>query len=151
MMPVPQPAPALLRFFVRGRPVSKGSPSILRNARTGKPFVRESPTEKSWECAIRVLAQLEARRSRWVRIEEGPVRLELDFFLPRSGKREGCPAQLAAFKPHPDSDKLWRAVGDALEGVIYKDDCQVTECSVTKQVVAGDDEPGVWISVGRVA
>jgi Holliday junction resolvase RusA-like endonuclease len=142
--------PASLRFFVRGKPKSKGSPAIYRRGGTGKPFVRESPAEKSWECAVKVLAQLCARRTGWCRIEAGPVRMELEFMLPRSGKRQGTPAELAAFKPHPDTDKLVRAVGDALEGVAFHDDCQVTECTVSKRVVVGEEEPGVWVDVRRV-
>lgn len=141
--------PDSLRFFVRGRPRSKGSPAILRNARTGKPFVRESPSEKSWEAAIKVLAQLEARRRGWRCVETGPVRVDLMFLLPRSGKRDGTPEELAAMKPQPDGDKCRRAVLDALERVIYRDDVQVVAGDTSKRVLEGE-EPGVWITVGRV-
>lgn len=144
-------SPESLRFFVRGRPRSKGSPAILRNSRTGKPFVRESPSEKSWEAAIKVLAQLEARRRGWRCLEAGPVRVELLFLLARSGKSEGSVDELAAMKPHPDLDKLTRACCDAMERVLYKDDCQVVALQLSKRIVQDDEEVGVWIWVGRVA
>jgi crossover junction endodeoxyribonuclease RusA len=56
-----------------------------------------------------------------------PVLVYMHFYLdrPPSVKRE-----LPAVKP--DWDKLARAVGDALIGVVYGDDCQVVRAKVAK-------------------
>lgn len=140
---------AALRFFVRGRPRSKGSPSIMRNARTGRPFVRESPAEKSWEAAIKVLAQLAMRRRRLSPFE-GPVAVRLEFLLPAPARKRRDGRERAAWlSPTIDIDKAARAALDAIARVAYADDRQVVELVASKRL-AGEDEPGVWISVGRV-
>jgi len=78
------------------------------------------------------------------------VRVDLSFVLPRSGTREGTPLELAAMKPHPDLDKLTRACCDAMERVLYRDDCQMVAGAVTKRVAERGEEPGVMITVERV-
>ena len=135
-----------LRFFVPGKPCSKGSPAILRNRRTGKPFVREKPTEVSWEQSVRVVAQVAKHKAVFAMVTAGPVAVTLEFILPRSGKRQGSANLLAAMKPHPDIDKTARACLDAMTGVLYADDCQVTRLVAEKAV---GERPGVWIEVGR--
>jgi Holliday junction resolvase RusA-like endonuclease len=140
-----EPSLRPLRFFVPGKPCSKGSPAILRNRSTGKPFVREKPTEISWEESIRVVAGV-AKRKEVFALLLGPVAVRLEFVLPR---RKGCTVDAvlrASMKPHPDADKLARAALDALAGVLYVDDCQVTELGVRKAV---GERPGVWIEVAR--
>lgn len=135
-----------LRFFVPGKPCSKGSPAILRNRRTGRPFVREKPSEVSWEESVRVVAHVAKRKALFAMFTAGPVEVALDFVLPRSGKRQGTPEMLAAMKPHPDIDKTARAILDALAGVLYADDVQVTRMVTSKAV---GEKPGVWVEVKR--
>jgi Holliday junction resolvase RusA-like endonuclease/uncharacterized protein YbjQ (UPF0145 family) len=145
----PQPTSALA-FFVPGKPCSKGSPTILRT-RAGRPFVREKPTEVSWEETIRVVAGVAKRREVFPMFAAGPVAVRLSFILPRSGRRQGTTEMLAALKPHPDTDKLSRAVLDALARCLYADDCQVTELRASKRVAETSERPGVWIEVQRPA
>lgn len=104
---------------------------------------------------------------------EGPVEIRLEFFTlrPKShyrGKRAKCshflPGSLQC--PHcppkllrpgvqlrptsaPDGDKLWRSVGDALNGVCYRDDRQVCEAVVRKRYTS-PSQPycGVLVMVG---
>jgi crossover junction endodeoxyribonuclease RusA len=142
--------PASLRFFVRGSPKSKGSPAIYRRAGTGKPFVRESPAEKSWECAIKVLAQLCARRTGW-RCAEGPVAVDLEFLLPSAGKRPRRDGQARAawLSPTIDIDKAARAALDPLASVLYADDRQVVDLRARKRLAAAGEESGVWVTVWR--
>lgn len=144
----PLQAPASLRFFVRGQPRGKGSPAILRRRGTGKPFVREKPSEKSWECAIRVLAMLERRRTGWSLLESGPVRVELEFVLPVSERARA--ADPCASSRAPDADKLARAVLDALSRSVYGDDRQVVELVVRKRLAAKGEHSGVMIQAGMV-
>lgn len=53
------------------------------------------------------------------------------FYLPRPKKysRRGV---FVAHCTNPDVDKLARAVLDALTGIVYRDDCQVTELAASK-------------------
>ena len=78
------------------------------------------------------------------RMHEGPVSVELCFYLPR-GKtvRRALPAV------KPDLDKLVRAVLDALTGYCYKDDGQAVGVLASKQY-AVDEDPGVHITLSKV-
>ena len=73
---------------------------------------------------------------------EGAVRVDLRFIIPR-------PKTVMRSRPSvpPDLDKLIRAVLDALTGVAYKDDAQVTAVSAFKRYGDGWLTSGVWITV----
>ena len=47
----------------------------------------------------------------------------------------------------PDCDNLAKAVLDALNGVLWQDDSQVVELSVSKWYAAGDESPRTTIDV----
>lgn len=47
----------------------------------------------------------------------------------------------------PDIDNLYKAVTDALNGIVYRDDSQITRAIMRKQYAETDS--GVLISVGR--
>lgn len=79
----------------------------------------------------------------------GPVILHALFLFPRPKskiwKRKPMPRE-----PHisrPDRDNLDKAVLDALTGIAYKDDSQVYSGVLTKVIAAGDEEPGILISI----
>lgn len=73
----------------------------------------------------------------------GPVRITATFWLPK-------PASLPKWRWLPwgadDLDKLVRAVGDALTGVIYVDDRRITDWNVRKRF-AIDRAPGVELVI----
>ncbi len=74
-----------------------------------------------------------------------PVEVKLSFTLPapRSARAK---SNSAASKPHCDIDKLARSCLDALQGVVYRDDVQVTRLEARK-MVSREYESGVWIEV----
>lgn len=77
------------------------------------------------------------------------VRLTLAFYLPRPKKFEKKDPV-----PHitaPDWDKLSRAVGDALEKVLYANDAQVCEAIVGKYYAPIGGVPHVDVRVERTA
>lgn len=47
---------------------------------------------------------------------------------------------------NPDTDKLSRAVLDALAGVVYAQDQQVTDMHATKRTARIGEQPGLHIS-----
>lgn len=58
------------------------------------------------------------------------VKLQVDTFRPLPKSREYLGAEVDTLKP--DADNILKLVGDALNGVAYKDDSQVIEATVTK-------------------
>jgi len=112
-----------LIFFVPGEPIPQGS---LR--RVGKRLTADNPRLKEWRRTVGLLA-LRARRHST--LFAGPLTLHVRFTLPAP---QSIPRERAGLPcVPPDLDKLTRAIGDALKGVLYQDDGQLCRISATKQ------------------
>lgn len=81
-----------------------------------------------------------AARAEQAKLIEGPVAMELDFFMlkPRTVKRDMPTVP-------PDLDKLIRAVLDSLTGIVYLDDAQVVEIHSSKSY----GEPGLNLKISQ--
>lgn len=126
----------MIAFTVEGTPATKGSwrPVIAGGRIRLVPQLKRS---KPWQELIAWKARVAmAGRSPFA----GPVRVHAVFRLARPKT-----TKLAA--PRPDGDKLDRALWDAMTGIVYGDDSQVTEWSGRKEW--GD--PGVSVTVEEVA
>jgi crossover junction endodeoxyribonuclease RusA len=105
---------------VRGLPRPQGSLDVLPSRATGRLIARHPKGLRRWRGMVR----LEARRAIGRRpLFAGPLRLEVLFVLPRP---KSLPRRIEMPERKPDLDKLIRAIGDALEGVIYLHDAQIT-------------------------
>ena len=137
-------------FRVYGIPAPQGSKIPGVSSKTGKMFVREqsSKTLRPWrqdvkEAAILAMADLP--------ILTGPVRLHVDFYMPRpaSVTPRRRPLPMVA----PDLDKLVRGVGDALKAAgVYRDDAQICSIRATKYYATDDSNgsPGAWIVISEI-
>lgn len=112
--------------FVKGVPQSQGSKRAFITGDRAV-VVDANPTKlKDWRTAINFVLQ-----SKWEGPPlEGPVEVTLNFWLLR-------PASVSEKKrpePHvkPDLDKLTRAAFDAMTGIVFKDDAQVTTIFASK-------------------
>jgi crossover junction endodeoxyribonuclease RusA len=87
---------------------------------------------------------------------DGPCVVQMTFSLPRPASHFGTGRNAEVLKPgapeYPvghgcgDLDKLVRAVGDALTGVVYVDDALIVNLHAWKRYGA----PGVQITVSRI-
>jgi len=111
-------------FSVKGTPQPKGSARAF--VRNGRAIVTSAnPAVKTWEDTIRFVLQ------EWPHgVLAGPVALEMTFTLVRppsvSPKRRPQPTV------KPDVSKLFRCAEDAMTGIVWHDDAQVTEATVRK-------------------
>lgn len=84
---------------------------------------------------------------------EGPLRIELEFVFPRPAakiwKRKPMPRELHTKKP--DIDNLTKAVLDALNRQVWRDDAQLAEVVASKWIASGKEPPHVRIVVERFA
>lgn len=82
-------------------------------------------------------------------IHLGPIRLEVDFYLPRP-RTVSIKDRAKPIVP-PDLDKLLRAVGDAVgqSGLIWGDDSQIVEILARKHY-ADEREPGAVIVISSL-
>lgn len=132
-------------FVVPGKPIGKGRP------RAGRSFgghVRLYTPEKtvSYESTVRLFgAQAMAGHAPL----EGPVALglDIDYEVPASWSRKKREAALSGeLRPtsKPDIDNVAKAVGDALNGVVWRDDVQVVTLYANKRYAQA---PGVTVRV----
>jgi Holliday junction resolvase RusA-like endonuclease len=85
----------------------------------------------------------------------GPVTLRAVFIFPRPKTHFGTGRNAERVKESapgwkttaPDLDKLVRALGDALTGVVFRDDAQIVDIAVTK--IYGQT-PGVTVRLKAV-
>ena len=141
----------VLEFSVVGKAATKGSGRTVTSKSTGKAiYLPDNPRTKDWQHTIGWAAAMEIRKtSGAIPFPVGPVVMAVVFYLPRPKtlltKRK---AQLAI--PHvkkPDTDKLLRCAGDALSGIAWADDSQVTDIIARKRYCAAGEFPRVVIRV----
>lgn len=117
----------MIEFTVHGIPVPQGS-----KTRWG---TEDNPHTRGWRATVaEAAAKLDAP------CLSGPVSVSVEFVFPRpkahyrTGKhadelRESAPLWKTSA---PDLDKLQRAIGDALAGVLIRDDAQIAVWHVSK-------------------
>lgn len=140
-------------FFVAGIPVPKGSARAFLHSKTKRVVTQQDNAEKQkpWASAIGYAAHLEGLKP-----VDGAVSISMDFTMPRpkshyrTGKRsfelrDGAPIYHTT---KPDLDKLQRCVLDALTGIAWNDDCQVSTVFIARKCYG--EQPGVWITIENI-
>lgn len=130
-----------VRFFVPGVPQPKGNHRAGRRDRRAKVYDTNDKLGP-WERAVAAAAL--PWHSLHPEILDGPVALELRFTLPRP-KTVRRPWPTA--RSGGDLDKLIRAVGDALAGLLYADDSQVVKVTAEKTYAAPTESVGCFVAV----
>ena len=125
-------------FTVTGTPVGQGS---MRSPRAGV-VLHSTDKLKGWREAVGWAAK-EAMAGR--ALLQGPLYLQawFHFAAPKSQ-----PRRFGSKATAPDLDKLLRAIGDALEGIVYANDAQIARVSAEKRWVARGDSGGAYVEVG---
>lgn len=131
-------------FTVPGQPVGKGRPRIGRVAGNARMFTPAKTA--SYESTVKLFASLAMAGRPLI---EGAVRVHLHIAcqIPASwSQKKQASAVAGGVLPttKPDVDNVEKALFDAMNGVVWKDDVQVV--SVTKDKRYGD-APGVSVRV----
>jgi len=136
-----------LSFFVHGPPVTQGSMRAFVNKHTGRAAITSNNGGKLqlWRHAV-------SDEARKVRGEEdatpfaGPIAMRLTFRLLRPASAPKRKVTYPIGARSGDIDKLSRSVLDALTGVLFQDDSQVTSLVACKEW----GEPGALIEMENV-
>ena len=99
-------------------------PSKKNNMKIGRKRVYKDPTVVDFEAYLQELARAEMADSE-MEMLEGPVHFSIDVVYPDKRRR--------------DLQNCFASVCDALNGICYKDDSQITQISAIKQVIKGQD------------
>lgn len=127
----------IVTFKVFGEPVAKGRPRFTKTGRTYTP-----KKTHDYESEVAMMAKAAMGTSEPL---ETPVAVYVYVTFPvppsySNKRREAC---LKGFERHmkrPDLDNCVKAVTDGMNGIVYKDDSQITSIHATK----------VWGDVGMV-
>jgi crossover junction endodeoxyribonuclease RusA len=132
----------VIRFQVRGLAQPKGSAKIVplrrqfpfavgsfRDLLRSVAITSDNARVKAWQKDIARAARLSLGN---LEMElTGAITLEAVFYLPRPTSRKTAADE--AHVTRPDVDKLARAVADALTGIVWHDDSQVTDLIARKR------------------
>lgn len=144
--------PTLIEFEVRGTPKPQPRAKTRVVQPRGAPAFAHIYTPRSaddWRTAVDRTASLRSPPAPF----EGPVRVELFFYLDRLKKHAGCGPEpfLASDRIGGDFDNLAKTVVDVLQKRRYfTDDAQVAAADVRKWYAAIGAAPGVRVRVGPV-
>ena len=137
-----------IEFFVPGTPVGKGRP---RAARRGAGVVMFTPGKTAdYEALVAATAAAAlAGDAAAHRMLDGPLSavLEMRFPVPASWSKAKRERALAGDEWHtskPDADNVAKAILDACNGVVFRDDAQVVALIATKAFSEG---PGVRVVI----
>ncbi len=134
----------LIKITIPGTPQGKGrARAFVRNGHVSHYTPEKTRT---YEGMIATIA-MDAMKGR--RPSEKPLSLSMAMFfeIPRSWpawKIQAALQDIVAPTTKPDIDNIEKAVKDAFNAVVWKDDCQV--CSVTKAKFY-DDRPRIEVTV----
>jgi crossover junction endodeoxyribonuclease RusA len=131
-------------FRVDGTPAPKGSTRAF--VIKGRAVTTEANKHtRPWAALVKDAARESAGPS--IVFARGvPVCLKAVFTLPRPAS---LPKRVADHTKKPDLDKLARAIKDALTGIVWQDDSQVTALVIAKRYAAAEERAGVNVSVSR--
>ena len=133
-----------IEFFVPGAPVGKGRP---RAARRGAGLVMFTPGKTADYEALVAATAGNAMRAH--QLLDGPLEavLEMRFPVPASWSKAKRARALAGAEWHtskPDADNVAKAILDACNGVVFRDDSQIVMLTATKEF---SETPGVRVVI----
>lgn len=116
----------MISFTVPGVPQVQGNHRVSRTGYTYDTNKKLAP----WRHKVALIAKQAMNRQRAEPLT-GPVHLDLEFAMPRTKAMKTDPPP--PMTQRPDSSKLQRAIEDALTGIVYQDDSQITHLTVHKR------------------
>lgn len=83
---------------------------------------------------------------------DGPLSLDVTCIFPRPASRtwKTKPMLQVPRTGKPDVDNLYKALADALTGVLFKDDAQITDAVIRKREAAGDEQARTEVVVSSM-
>lgn len=139
-----------MRFSVIGRPIPQGSKTLMRGIMVDQQNIKTKTLPanrlKSWRESVAYTAAFN-----FISPTLGKVMIDVVFYFCRPASHKTKSGGVRRSKvdaiPPYDLDKLQRAIGDALSGVVYKDDKQVVHWQAAKQWTLGVSKAEIIVGV----
>lgn len=125
----------------------RGFPIRRKNGSIGVAMSPASERSKPWMAIVSLAASIRCEAPL-----DGTLHVAMEFIMPRpkahyTARRELKPGAPTYHEKRPDLTKLVRCVEDALKGIAWLDDSQVSVQSHSKRY---GDKPGVVIRVWKI-
>lgn len=132
-----------LQFVIPGEPVGQGRPRF--SAANGKVRTFDPDKSRNYKACVSMLAAEAVEKQGWEYTEE-PVFVNIIAYMPvAKSLSKKAKADCYSWKNHPckkpDVDNIVKGICDAMNGIVYKDDCQVCSLWVYKRFVSGPGTP----------
>ena len=136
-------------FTIPGPPVGKARPKVVR-AKNGISMTYTPDKTVAYEELVRLRFQESLEVRPFIPLQ-GALRIKIfaGYPIPKSTSKKRRAAMLAGTElptKKPDWDNIGKIICDALNGVAYEDDKQVTESQMRKRYIDGPGQVEVWIS-----
>ncbi|MCI0421332.1 MAG: RusA family crossover junction endodeoxyribonuclease [Acidobacteria bacterium] len=139
----------MIRFSVPAVPIAQPRQRHRVMMSGGRSFAHNFTPTKHPVQAFKATVRLALRAAYQGSPLEGPLGLSVTFLMPRPGrlrwKKRPMPRQPHATKP--DLDNLMKSLKDALNGLAWLDDGQITRVEAVKVYAAGTETPGVQVVI----
>lgn len=126
----------MIEFEIQGEPKGKERPRFTKSGHTYTP-----KTTRSYERLISSTAQSEAIKLGYIKpAPDSALRIEISALMPIRDswtRKKKIKALLGEISPtsKPDLDNIAKTICDALNGILYDDDKQITEMVLKKTFV----------------
>ena len=127
-------------FSVHGVPVAQPRHKVAARGKFAHAYIPKEHPIHAWKDSVR-----ESWKATGDAYLEGPICFGAIFYLPRpmthyrtgkfAGQLKPSAPKYPAARGTKDGDNMAKAVTDALEGVAYDDDCQITEWHMRKRYI----------------
>jgi len=141
-------------FTVFGDPAPKGAMRAFAvrkgGALTGKTVVTARGSARQTEWTARVLEAVQRKAGGGAEVLDGPLRLNVAFWLRRP---KSAPKRRRTWADRtPDLDKLVRLILDALTGTLIADDARVVQIFAVKDYAeySSDPRPRAFVSIDQI-
>ena len=138
-----------IHIVVPGNPVGKGRPRAYQTRGPRRTIKMHTPEKtRAYEDAVALAGKLAMQGREPL---GGPVAMRLDIFMPIPAswskvKRESAASGGVMPITKPDASNVLKAAEDALNGIVYIDDSQIIDVTVSKRY---SHEPRIEITVSQ--
>lgn len=145
--------PRRVAFDVPGLPAPQGSKRAYVHPTLKRAImIEDNKKTKPWRQDVAFFARQAMAGAPPL---DGPLVAVLTFHLPRPKShylgndlaRMIRPTAPRLVGKKPDADKLYRAAGDAMTGIVYHDDAQLADVHVIKLFAGPGTEPGLRVEI----
>jgi len=130
----------MISFTIYGNPVAQGRPrAFIPKSKTKvwtRPIVTDPSNAREWKQLVKAQAALYRRNE--TGLIQGSIHLSLEFYLMRP---KSLPKKVTEHIKRPDLENLSKAVIDALQGIFFRDDSQISLLLLSKTYCRDEVDP----------